>query len=297
MDQRSELGEFLRSRRARLRPADVGLSDYGERRRVPGLRREELAQLAGVSVGYYTRLEQGNSLSASDAVLDAIAAALVLNEHERAHLHTLARPIPKTRRRPRPERLHPRISALVESLGDVPALVLGRHTDVLAWNRMGHALVAAHLDFDAPSHPRRPNWARMFFLDPHIRALFGRWHEKARDTVADLRQIAGQRPHDPVLAELIGDLTMNGPEFAALWSAHSVRACAHHTRDYDHPLVGTLTLTDELLPLPDQDGQRLVLFHAEPGSPSAAALHLLRSTIHRAQPSKTDIDGSPVRPR
>jgi transcriptional regulator with XRE-family HTH domain len=268
-----ELGEFLRSRRARLRPEDVDLVDYGDRRRVPGLRREELAQVAGVSVGYYTRLEQGQSRHASEAVLDALAAALRLDDDERAHLHVLARPKPRTRRRPRPERVHPRLTTLMRTL-TTPAVVLGRHTHVLAWNRLGHALLAGHLDVNVRTD--RPNWARLFFLDHHVRALFGDgWRQKARDTVADLRMIAAARQDDLGLAELIGELTMRSDEFATLWSAHPVRACAHHTRDYYHPLVGTLTLTDDLLVLPDDDGQRLAVFYAEPGSPSAAALELL----------------------
>jgi transcriptional regulator with XRE-family HTH domain len=270
-----ELGEFLRSRRARLRPADVDLEDYGEQRRVPGLRREELAQLAGVSVGYYTRLEQGQSRHASEAVLDALASALRLDDDERTHLHVLARPKPRTRRRPRPERVDSRLRVLVDSLA-VPAVVLGRHLDVLAWNRLGHALLAGHLDVAAPTRADRPNWAHLFFLDPHVRALFGDgWRRKARDTVSDLRMIAARRQDDLALAELVGELTMRSREFAALWSAHPVRGCAHHTRDYHHPLVGTLTLTDDLLTFPDDDGQRLAMFYAEPGSPSAAALELL----------------------
>jgi transcriptional regulator with XRE-family HTH domain len=268
-----DLGEFLRSRRARLRPADVDLADYGDRRRVPGLRREELAHLAGVSVGYYTRLEQGQSRHASEAVLDALAAALRLDDDERTHLHVLARPKPRAaKRRPRPERVHPRLTALVDSLA-APAIVLGRHTDVLAWNRLGHALLAGHIDFAGRT---RPNWARLFFLDPHVVELFGDgWPRKARDTVADLRMIAARRPDDLALAELVGELTMRSPEFATLWAAHAVRGCAHHTRVYHHPLVGALTLTDDLMTLPDDDGQRLAVFYAEPGSPSAAGLDLL----------------------
>jgi transcriptional regulator with XRE-family HTH domain len=283
-----ELGEFLRSRRARLRPADVELADYGDRRRVPGLRREELAQLAGVSVGYYTRLEQGQSQHASEAVLDALASALRLDGDERSHLHVLARPKPTARKRPRPERVHPRLGALVDSLG-TPAVVLGRHTDVLAWNRLGHALLAAHLDLAAPTRAERPNWARLFFLDPHVRALFGEgWRQKARDTVADLRVIAAARRDDLALAELVGELTMHSPEFAALWSAHPVRGCAHHTRVYHHPLVGDLTLTDDLMILPDDGGQRLAVFYAEPGSPSVAGLELLA----RAESSSTTATAS-----
>jgi hypothetical protein len=158
-----------------------------------------------------------------------------------------------------------------------PAVVLGRHTDVLAWNPLGHALLAGHLDMTAPArHATRPNWARLFFLDPHVRALFGDgWRQKARDIVADLRMIAARRPNDPLLAELVGELTMHSPDFATLWSAHPVRVCAHHTRTYHHPLVGALTLTDDLLVLPDDDGQRLAVFYAEPGSPSVAGLELL----------------------
>ena len=277
------LGEFLRVCRSRLTPAAAGVVDHGSRR-VPGLRREELARLAGVSVGYYTRLEQGISRSASDAVLDALARALQLSPDERAHLHSLARPAPRSRRKPRPERLRPEVRLLLETLDHVPALVLGRRTDVLGWNRMAHALLAGHLDPDAPERPEdRPNWARLLFLDPHVAALFPRWEQKARDTVADLRLIAGRYPEDAQLAELIGELSMRSQRFAELWSAHGVRGCATHTREYEHPVVGSMILTDELLRLSDE-GQRLVLFAAEPDSPSAAALTLLA------------VGGSPVPP-
>ncbi|AXB47801.1 helix-turn-helix transcriptional regulator [Amycolatopsis albispora] len=260
------LGEFLRDRRARLRPADVGLADYGEVRRVPGLRREELAALAGVSPGYYRRLEQGEHGAVSEAVLEALAKALRLDDEERAHLHALANA--KTVHPEMPERLAPRHRVLLGAVGAVPALILGRHTDVLAWNRLGHALLAPHLDFDA-----RPNWARLFFLDARVRGLFD--SDKAADTVADLRHLAGRRPGDTALTALIDELRRASPEFAGLWAAHPVRGCAHHTRVYRHATAGPLTLTDELLPLPDSDGQRLVLFYAEPGSPSEAGLREL----------------------
>ncbi|MCP2167538.1 helix-turn-helix transcriptional regulator [Goodfellowiella coeruleoviolacea] len=288
MQQRPELGEFLRSRRARVRPDDIGLATYGGRRRVPGLRREELAQLAGISVGYYTRLEQGQSPNASDAVLAAIARVLRLDEAERAHLHALARPAPRARRRVAPERLRPAVQLMIDSLTDVPALVLGRRTDVLAWNPLAHALLAGHLDRDSVRHPHtRPNWARLFFLDPHLRELVTDWPGKARDTVADLRLIAGRHPDDPRLAELVGELTMRSAEFAALWSAHPVRRCARHTREYRHPVVGPLTLNDELLTLPDDEGQRLVVFTVAPGSASQAALRLLADLVADAQPAPT----------
>ncbi|MEO6090726.1 MAG: helix-turn-helix transcriptional regulator [Umezawaea sp.] len=275
MEQRSELGEFLRSRRARTSPDDVDLPAY-ERRRVSGLRREELAQLAGISVGYYTRLEQGHSSNVSDSVLDSLASALRLAPDERAHLRSLTRTGRKSPARARPERLRDSVKLVVDSLGNMPALVLGRFGDVLTWNRLAHALLAGHLPFEAPHRAAdRPNWTRLFFLDPHMRELFSDWPEKAKNTVADLRLTAGGHPDDVGLAELVGELSMKSPEFRALWAAHPVRRCAFHDRTFHHPVVGELTLSDELLTLPDDDGQRLVVFNAVPGSSSAAALVLL----------------------
>ncbi|GAA4199051.1 helix-turn-helix transcriptional regulator [Actinocatenispora rupis] len=269
------MGEFLRSRRARLQPADLGLPAYGERRRVPGLRREELAQLAGVSAGYYTRLEQGQSANASDAVLDAVARVLRLDADERTHLYALARPAPAPRHPARPEHLRPGVRTMIDSFGDVPALVMGRFLDVLGWNRAAHALLAGHLDADAPYRPEgRPNVARLLFLDPHTRELYGDWDRKARSTVADLRLIAGRNPDDTALTALIGDLIVHSPEFTTLWAAHGVGDCGTGTHTYRHPVVGSLTLATELLALPD-DGQRVAVFTAEPGSASAAALTLL----------------------
>ncbi|WP_129842000.1 helix-turn-helix transcriptional regulator [Streptomyces sp. RFCAC02] len=276
MEQRTDLGEFLRTRRARLRPEDVGLPDYGGRRRVPGLRREELTQLAGVSAGYYTRLEQGQSPNASDAVLDAVARVLRLDDVERSHLHSLARRTPRTRRRSRPERLRPSTELMIDALGGVPALVIGRCNDVLAWNRSAHALLAGHLPYRAPEQPRqRPNIARQVFLDPHTRELYADWHGKARDTVADLRMTAARRPDDPELAGLIGELTLKSPEFASLWAAHPVHKCVAPTRVFHHPVVGSMTLNNELMELAHDPGQRLAIFTAAPDSPSAAALRLL----------------------
>ncbi|WP_283133440.1 helix-turn-helix transcriptional regulator [Rhizohabitans arisaemae] len=277
MERRTELGEFLRTRRARLRPEDVGLPDYGSRRRVPGLRREELAHLAGVSAGYYTRLEQGQSPNASDAVLNAIAAVLRLDEAERIHLHSLARHQQRAPRRPRPERLRAGIRLVIDAFGDTPAVALGRSCDILAWNRTAHVLLAGHLPYEAPEQPRmRPNVARLVFLDPHTRELYPDWRGKARDTVADLRITAARRPDDPELTELIGELTLKSPEFAALWAAHPVHTCVtHYTRDFQHPVVGALTLNNEIMDLSADEGQRLAVFTATPDSPSAAALQLL----------------------
>ncbi|MBB6548532.1 helix-turn-helix transcriptional regulator [Nonomuraea rubra] len=278
MDAHGELGEFLRSRRARLRPEDAGLPAYGGRRRVPGLRREELAQLAGVSAGYYTRLEQGQSPNASDAVLDAVARVLRLDEAERVHLYALARPkAARTRRRvARPERVRPGVRLMIDSFGDVPALVMGCFLDILAWNPMGHALLAGHLDHGAPDRPAdRPNVARMLFLDPHLRELYGDWPRKARSTVADLRLIADRHPGAPALTALVGELTLRCPEFAKLWAAHTVGDCGSDPRVYHHPVVGTMELLTEFMTLPNDEGQRVAVFNAEPGSPSEAALRLL----------------------
>ncbi|SCF63189.1 transcriptional regulator, XRE family [Streptomyces sp. Ncost-T10-10d] len=214
------LGAFLQARRARLRPEDVGLRDLGPRRRVAGLRREELAQLAGVSVSYYARLEQGLSRGASAEVLDAIARALLLDDHERGHLDRLAgaaRHAPRVRR-PRPEKLADETRDLLRAVDGVPAIVLGRRTDVLAWNSLGHALLAGHLDLLGPDDPaRRPNMSRMLFLDLHCQELYADWKRKARAVVGNLRIAVGRHPEDPLLAELIGELTMKSPEFVALW--------------------------------------------------------------------------------
>ncbi|GAB2621308.1 helix-turn-helix transcriptional regulator [Streptomyces capparidis] len=268
-----DLGAFLRTRRARLRPADVGLPDHGGRRRVPGLRREELAALAGISVGYYTRLEQGQGgAGASDGVLDAVGRVLGLDEAELAHLRRLARP---GRARARPERLRPSVRAVVEAFGHAPALVLGRRADVLAWNRPAHALFAPHLDADAPDRPgSRPNIVRMVFLDPWARELYPDWPGKCHDAAADLRLAAGRHPGDPGIAALVAELTGASEEFAALWAAHPVQDCGTVTREYRHPVAGRLVLAHELLHLRD-DGQRLAVLTAAPGSPSAAALGLL----------------------
>jgi transcriptional regulator with XRE-family HTH domain len=276
----SELGEFLRSRRERLSPTAIGLTDGVTRRRVRGLRREELAQLAGVSAGYYARLEQGVSSNASASVLDALARVLQLDDDECAHLHVLAQPRRQPVRRARPERLRASLRTLLDAFRDVPAVVIGRSTDVLAWNRMGHALLAGHLDFDAPEDAaNRPNIARLLFLDPHTRELYRDWRAKAADTVAGLHQMSARYPGDQLLAQLIGELTMASTEFASMWTARPVRTCSFYLREFRHPLVGDMTLANESLVLPDDDGQQLGIFYAEANSPAAAALMLLARTI------------------
>ncbi|WP_326948112.1 helix-turn-helix transcriptional regulator [Amycolatopsis sp. NBC_01307] len=275
------LGEFLRARRSLLRPEDVGLPALGERRRVAGLRREELAQLAGVSVSYYTRLEQGQSVNASDAILDALAGALRLDEHEREHLRELAAHRPRTQRRPPPERLDPLARDLLRSLGDVPALVLGRRSDVLAWNPLGHALMAGHVDPTAPERPAdRPNTARMLFLDPHTRELYADWPRKARAVVGNLRAVAGRYPEDALLASLVGELTMKSPEFVALWGDHRVKPCEADSYVLRHPLVGALTVAQQILTPARSPEQTVVVVTTAEGSASENTLKLLGRSGH-----------------
>ncbi|WP_190211473.1 helix-turn-helix domain-containing protein [Kitasatospora indigofera] len=277
MEKPVELSDFLRTRRARLQPEEVGLVAYGARRRVPGLRREELAQLAGVSVTYYTRLEQGQSLNASDEVLDALARALRLSPDEHAHLRNIARP---GRARPRPadrfERARAGTRQLIAAMREVPAVVVGHRNEVLAWNPLGHALLAGHLDPAAPDHRgERPNLSRMLFLDPHTRELYRGWEEEARANVAYLRLSAGRHPDDRELAALVGELSMNSPEFAALWARHPVNDCLFGSKALHHPVVGRLDLAFEAMPLPEGGGHRMLLYSAAPGSADEAALRLL----------------------
>ncbi|MCZ2804444.1 helix-turn-helix transcriptional regulator [Modestobacter sp. VKM Ac-2983] len=272
----TELGEFLRVRRAALQPADVGLRGYGARR-VPGLRREELAMLAGVSATYYARLEQGLSANASEAVLDALARALELDADERAHLRTLARTTTRRRARPRPDVIRPGMLRLIESMPDTPAVVLGRRSEVLGWNALGHRLVAGHLPFDSPHRPaERPNMTRLLFLDAHTRELYSRWDDEAQRAVSSLRVLAGRSPDDEELTRLVGELTVQSAEFARLWARHPVANCVSGTKQLRHPEVGDLEVAFEVLTPPDDAGHRVLLYTAAPGTPSAAALDLLR---------------------
>jgi transcriptional regulator with XRE-family HTH domain len=278
MDDRSPLGEFLQARRAQLSPEDVGLPRYGERRRVTGLRREELALLAGVSAGYYTRLEQGQSLNASREVLDAIADAMRLTTTEREHLHVLSS-VGSRRVRPAPpeERVADGLRTLLAAMAGVPALVVGRRNDVLAWNPAGHALFAGHLPAAAPDDPdTRPNMCRLVFLDAHTRGLYRNWDHKARAVVGNLRAMTARNPGDNDLAALIGELAIESPDFARLWAEHTVQPCRSETYDLAHPVVGDLTVAQQTLTVTPNPGQSLITITAAQGSPSAAALMTLR---------------------
>jgi transcriptional regulator with XRE-family HTH domain len=282
----TELGAFLKACRARVQPEDLGLTSYGGRRRVAGLRREELAQLAGVSPSYYARLEQGQSRHASPEVLEAIASALELTAPEREYLRTLAA---VAGRRPtlRPatvEHADPALLELIQAMPHVPALILGRRGDVLAWNPPGHALLAGNQDRDAPRVPgRRVNMTELVFLDPDTRELYADWDRKARAVVGNLRLVAGAHPDDRTLAALIGRLTMASPHFAALWADHRVQACATAAYDLRHPLIGALTITQQTLRSIDRPDQTLVTCTAPAGSASAAALAMVS---HLVEPSR-----------
>ncbi|MFI2630070.1 helix-turn-helix domain-containing protein [Streptomyces collinus] len=274
LDRRAELSEFLRTRRARLKPEDVGLPDFG-RRRVPGLRREELAQLAGVSVAYYTRLEQGNGRNVSAEVLDAIAHALRLSDAEHAHLMHLAKPKKKHEKKPaaRSRQVRPALRHLLDSIDNVPAYIVGRRSDILAWNRMAAALFGDWAE--QPAQER--NWARMVFLRPEYRELFVEWDQKAADIVGYLRMDAGCHPDDPQLSALVGELSVKSEDFRRLWAAHDVKEKSYGVKRMRHPLVGELTLSFETFRLVDESEQSLITYHAEPGTPSAEALRLLAS--------------------
>ncbi|MER5934448.1 helix-turn-helix transcriptional regulator [Streptomyces sp. NPDC002054] len=269
------LSEFLRSRRSLLRLEDVALPDFGGRRRVAGLRREEIAQLAGVSVDYYTRMEQGRVPNPSDAVLDALARALRLDGDATRHLYRLARPQPSTRhasrRQARPQGVRPMLQRLLDELVDVPAMVMGRRMDILAWNA---AAVALFGDYGALDRAER-NIARITFLDETSRELYADWPSCARENVAYLHLDAGRHPEDPQLASLIGELSMKCEDFRRWWAEHPVQDKTSGTKRFRHPVVGDLELAYETLRAADDPDQALITYAAEPGSPSHDGLRML----------------------
>ncbi|MFJ7334967.1 helix-turn-helix transcriptional regulator [Streptomyces sp. NPDC101110] len=273
-----ELGDFLRSRRARIRPEDVGLPSYG-RRRVPGLRREEVAQLAGVSVDYYVRLEQSRgpgdpsrtrSGGVSDAVLDAIARVLRLDGAEQAYLRAVARPRRQDGHGPAASRVRPGVQLLLDGMDRTPAYVLDHRMEVLAWN----ALAGALLDFGGPGGPSLP---RRLFLDPDARELYPDWADVTAQTVAHLRLQAGHHPGDLVTAELVAELSRASERFRHLWADHLVRPCDHGVKLLRHPVAGLLTLPYETLTIPAAPEQTIVAYTPEPGSETAERLALLGS--------------------
>ena len=272
-DRRTELGEFLRTRRAKLQPEDVGLHSVGRRRRVPGLRREELAQLAGVSVAYYTRLEQGHGDNVSVQVIDSIARALRLTPTEYGYLTDLAQPKRNKIKKSSPHQQQARagLQQLLAAFDGVPAYVTGQYTDILAWNRMAAALFGNWDELPADER----NWARLIFFSPTTRDLFVDREAKAAAVTGYLRMDAGRCPDDPHLASLVGELSVKSEEFRRLWAAHDVQEKSHGSMRMRHPLVGELTLSYETFTIPGECQQSLVTYHAEPGTPAAEALQLL----------------------
>lgn len=264
-----DLGAFLRARRAAVTPAAAGLPDT-DPRRVPGLRRGELAQLAGVSVDYLVRLEQGRGPHPSTGVLDALARALGLDDTETFYVHRLASSSP-VRRRPDPERVRPEVRRILDALLPSPAFVLGRRLDVLAWNVMASRLIG---DF-AAMPPETRNMVRHAILDPAARALYADWESVACETVAHLRLAVANHPDDPELAALVGELSIRSQRFRRWWADHRVKEKGHGVKRFHHPIVGVLTLSYEALALADAPDLKLIVYSAEPGSASTTALELL----------------------
>ncbi|MFE4264329.1 helix-turn-helix transcriptional regulator [Streptomyces sp. NPDC056883] len=264
---------FLQSRRARIRPQEVGLPSHG-RRRVPGLRREEVAQLAGVSVDYCIRLEQGRAQNMSDAVLEAIGRVLRLDETEQAHLRDLIRPARSGRRAVSRGRqgVRPGLQLLLDSMAGTPAFVLGRRMDVLAWNALADAIAGF-----SGKPPAERNQARQVFLDPSAPVCYPNWAAVAAETVAFLRLATGRHPDDPALSALVGELSSKSTDFRRLWVDHQVKEKTYGTKRLVHDVAGQLEFGYETLALPGDPDQLLVAYTVVPGSATAERLALLAS--------------------
>jgi transcriptional regulator with XRE-family HTH domain len=276
MDNRSEIRAFLSSRRARVSPEQAGIPAYGSRR-VAGLRRGEVAALAGVSVEYYTRLERGNLAGASDGVLDALARALRLDDTETAHLHHLARaagpqPARARARRDRAPEIRPAIRRVLDAMTGVPAFLRNHRFDILAANPLGLALYSPMF----AAGPALPvNSMRFTFLDPHAQAFYPGWAQIARSGVAALRIAAAQNPDDQQLMNLIGELSMRSEPFRGWWAAQDVYVHRNGTKRFNHPAIGELDLDFEMLDLPGGDALTILTYSAEPGTPAGDGLTLL----------------------
>ena len=288
MDTKQEIREFLTSRRARITPDQVGLTSYGPRR-VPGLRREEVAVLAGVSVPYYTRLERGDMNGASESVLGALASALQLDDAERAHLIDLARaahPTPaRPRRREAKHRVRPEIQWTLDAITGAAAFVGNDRLDILAANPLGHALFSEL--YAAPTRP--VNHARFVFLDQRAETFYRDWERIATETVATMRSAAGRDPYDRDLSDLVGELATQSEAFRARWAQHNVRFHNSGVKHFHHPVVGELTLSYNRLDLAADPGLTIFSYAAEPGSSSEEALQLLGSwaaTVDPAEPAR-----------
>lgn len=260
------LGDYLRSRRALVSPDDVKVPSIGVRR-VPGLRREEVAMLAGMSVDYYVRLEQGRERNPSAQVLDALSQVFRLDDEARLHLYRIAGLAPASSRAILPERVDPQLLQLLDMWPDTPALVLGRAYDVLAGNRLAYAL------FDGFHHGA--NLLFKMFLDPTARTFYPDWEQASANTVAGFRLLHSDAPHDPRFREVLRTVSEQSTEFTRLWSRHDARGKRHESKRFNHPDVGEVTLRMEAFDVRSSPGQQLVVYHADAGSPSAEALRLL----------------------
>ena len=284
MDTRGKIREFLTSRRARITPDQVGLPTDGSRR-VPGLRREEVAVLAGVSVPYYTRLERGDMNGASESVLEALAGALQLDEAERAHLFDLARaahPTPaRPRRRQAKQRIRPEVQWTLDAITGAAAFVSNNRLDILAANQLGLALYSER--YDGPVRP--VNTARFVFLDPRAETTFGDWDRVASESVAILRSAAGRDPYNCELSDLVGELATQSEAFRTRWATHNVRFHNTGVKHFHHPVVGDLHLTYNRLDLAPDPGLTLFTYTAEPGSRSEETLKLLGSWAATVDPA------------
>lgn len=284
MHPRDELREFLVTRRAHVTPQQAKLPAYGGNRRVPGLRREEVAMLAGVSVDYYTKLERGAVGAVSESVLDAVARALQLSPTERDHLFHLTGTAVTRRAAPRPARtvVRPAVQRILDGLADAPAFVGTTARDLIAANRLGRALYSPLYGDDPSQHP---NTARFMFLDPAAREFFLEWDIAAANLVANLRRELGGDPLHRGLQSLVDDLNRQSAEFGTMWQAHDVRTHDTGFKAIRHPVVGDLHLSFEAMELPADLGQNLIVYGAEPGSETADRLRLLASWIATDEPA------------
>jgi transcriptional regulator with XRE-family HTH domain len=281
VDNRAEVRDFLTSRRARITPEQAGVPLYGTYRRVAGLRREEVAMLAGVSTDYYTRLERGNLTGVSESVLEAVAAALHLDESERTHLFDLARAANTgTRQRRATPKQHVRegVQRILDTIG-APAYVRNNRLDLLGVNRLGRALLADlyGADTDNAVEPTQPNLARYMFLDDRSRDFYVEWAAVAKDVVSALRIEAGRTPYDRGLSDLVGELSTRSEDFRTWWASHNVRLHRTSTKQMHHPVVGDIELTGEALALPGDTGLTIITYTVEPHSASEQALSFLAS--------------------
>jgi transcriptional regulator with XRE-family HTH domain len=295
VDQRREVNEFLTRMRARLTPEKAGVPMFGGERRVPGLRREEVAALAGVSTAYYTRLERGNLRGVSESVLGSLARILQLDDAETQHLFDLARTATRPVRTPRtvtPARLPARAAQLIDSMPDVPVVALGRLADPVGSNALGRALFP-HL---FPDGGEPLNHTRYLFLDERSRQFYGDWERSAREVVSSLRLLAGHDPSDRALTAFIGELVTRSPEFRTWWAGHTVRIHSSGTKAIRHPVVGELTVNYDTLTLGSAPGVRIVTYLADPATPSADALDLLSSWIATPASTRTSSREAPYTP-